>query len=51
METVTIAASRVSVFSDSELLTLGAVLIGAIVVIVIHRAWTSRNRDLPTPRA
>jgi hypothetical protein len=50
METITIAASRPSVFSESELLTIGAVLIALIVVMVIHRART-RNRDLPTRRA
>jgi hypothetical protein len=51
METITIAASRPSVFSESELLTIGAVLIGVIVIMVIHRARALRNRDLPAPRA
>jgi hypothetical protein len=51
METVTIAASRASVLSDPELLTIGAIVIAAIVVIVIHRARMLRNRDLPTRRA
>ncbi|HKZ73632.1 MAG TPA: hypothetical protein VJ011_06170 [Steroidobacteraceae bacterium] len=44
METVTIAASRASVAPDVEMLAWGAVLVGAVVVMLIHRARTLRNR-------
>lgn len=43
METVTIAASRPSVFTDIEVLLLGAVFVGAIIVMVVHRARTMRD--------
>jgi hypothetical protein len=51
VETITIAASRPSVFSESELLTIGVVVVVAVVIMVVHRARTLRNRDLPTRRA
>lgn len=51
METVTIAASRASVLSDPELLTIGVVVIAAVVVMVIHRAKMLRSRQMPTTRA
>jgi hypothetical protein len=44
METVTIAASRASGAPDAEMFVWGAVVVAAIVVMVIHRAKTLRNR-------
>ena len=43
METVTIAASRPSASSDLELLVLGALFVGAIIVVVVHRARMMRG--------
>lgn len=51
METVTIAASRASVLSDPELLTIGVVAIAAVIVMVVHRARMLRRGQMPTTRA